>query len=515
MNREIGDLGETFFKILCDQEGFAANPSSKDLNGWDYFVEAPFPREVDNLGIHKTPHQYKVQIKSSETENRTVKFKLSSIHRLAVYNGPSFIVLFHFDKAREPKKTYIKHVDEDLIKRVLEKVAIENAKENSKPINKIDISITFPKTSLVKNEPSLSKNFFHLVNEFIGASLKDYTEKKSKHLDEVGYDENPMKVTFTTQDNEELENLSKLALGLSESATVSNFTIVDNRFGIETPLSSDEIATITMPELKPSSEGKVAFRKDKFSSSIAFDARLYMSPFASMESEVVHTFRIVGGFFEMLANIHSGKTDINYDLSDSTRLKITDFRKAFTLLKMLTGGDSFLIALDFKDFPSVRLNGKGAGQGFLFDQQLKLFESVELLCKEFDLDRDITVTLGDIIDFEQTITSLAKFFSANPGDFKVRFRTREPINSNLNKPFSQTIITQTRIGSTYLALIFTLIGHGYICSDDQIIVTGEKIFIDEKLVFEEGEENIKETIAEIFIRSREKYFDEYHALVSE
>jgi hypothetical protein len=38
---ELGDAGESKFKLLCSQAKLVCNKSSRDLTGWDFIVDFP------------------------------------------------------------------------------------------------------------------------------------------------------------------------------------------------------------------------------------------------------------------------------------------------------------------------------------------------------------------------------------------------------------------------------------------------------------------------------------------
>ncbi|NET01580.1 MAG: hypothetical protein F6K61_13585 [Sphaerospermopsis sp. SIO1G1] len=46
-DRDLGALGETEFKRLCNQVGITIHKSEMDRTGWDFFIE--FPWMQDNI----------------------------------------------------------------------------------------------------------------------------------------------------------------------------------------------------------------------------------------------------------------------------------------------------------------------------------------------------------------------------------------------------------------------------------------------------------------------------------
>ena len=42
-SEELGDAGESKFKLLCIHAKLVCNTSSRDLTGWDFIVELPNP----------------------------------------------------------------------------------------------------------------------------------------------------------------------------------------------------------------------------------------------------------------------------------------------------------------------------------------------------------------------------------------------------------------------------------------------------------------------------------------
>jgi hypothetical protein len=93
---ELGDVGESKFKLLCGQAKLVCNKSSRDVTGWDFIVEFPMVEPGSTVALDQRPTTAcHVQLKSTAGESgRRVALRLSAIERLAKDARPALIVVF-------------------------------------------------------------------------------------------------------------------------------------------------------------------------------------------------------------------------------------------------------------------------------------------------------------------------------------------------------------------------------------------------------------------------------------
>src|SRR5260221_2300916 len=68
---ELGDAGESNFKLLCSQAKLVCNKSSRDLTGWDFITEFPMTEPRPAVALHQRPTAARhVQVKSTAGARR-------------------------------------------------------------------------------------------------------------------------------------------------------------------------------------------------------------------------------------------------------------------------------------------------------------------------------------------------------------------------------------------------------------------------------------------------------------
>lgn len=518
MGRDIGNLGENYFQQLCIQEGLTCNKSVIDETGWDLYVEAPFASHINISNISQPPCKYKVQVKSTETDSRHVNVKLSSLHRLALYPGPSFIVLCHYRDGITPDNLYIMHVDKKLTERVMLTIAAENRKTEPRPINKISIKITFPASKRIPQSKSISDKVFAVISDCIGGDILAYMERKADHLRTIGYEKDAIRATFKTTSKEEIGNIIKVSLGLEEEARVRDLEVKEIRFGQEEQIIENGDAFISIPQLKPTKIGSIEFREDKYSPPISFQSELYISALASMKIQESPTYRIKSIFFDILANINTGHTNIDYTLNLETTLSTSEFLKAFLFLKIAYTKENFLIDLNYPDLSRITLNAKGAGEAFDYQEALELLKATEEIRNWFDVTHEITTDLGSIIDSERAIFNLKRIIDGSRmqdiDNTYIHYSPVDGANPDPEKMYSSTNAIQAHIGNYSFTCVFTIVGHAHRTEEKKIIIKGTRIIIDRKIVSSSPSSVSDKEIKEIKDHEQEKYFHDFNAIVN-
>ncbi|SDU91617.1 hypothetical protein SAMN05216558_0649 [Pseudomonas vancouverensis] len=120
---DIGAGGEHFFMAFCSVDAVTANKSNADKHGWDVFVEVEQEAsELTQLTLHEPIIAGKVQVKSTRTTSLKVDVTLSNLRKMATSPLPSFYVLMDFSQGLYSPRAFIRHVDESLIREILERV---------------------------------------------------------------------------------------------------------------------------------------------------------------------------------------------------------------------------------------------------------------------------------------------------------------------------------------------------------------------------------------------------------
>ncbi|MCP4987822.1 MAG: hypothetical protein GY928_17735 [Colwellia sp.] len=110
-------------------------------------------------------------------------------------------------------------MDEELIGKVLELVTTTEQKGYTLHYNESHQLCALTGESLAQK-----------LKSYIG-NLNDYTYRKKNFLENVGYDDERLKIKFDLKGKENLEELIDVHLGLKEKANISNLAAVEKRFG--------------------------------------------------------------------------------------------------------------------------------------------------------------------------------------------------------------------------------------------------------------------------------------------
>lgn len=297
MNKiNLGKLGETDFVKWCTQAGLTTNSSKEeDVNGWDYIVEFPFDRK-DNTPTDKLkpPIECKVQVKSTQRNDKRLGIKLSVLQRLANYIYPAFILFIKYDKHPAPNalNVYIVHIDDKVIKRVLKRLRENDLLTNPKGLNQIQLSISYNDSHKLDNISG--SNIKHCISSYVGNCISEYQNNKKKLLNNLGYENGGISLTFNTN----ILNKQKfidMSLGLTKSINVENFIVKDERFNLRNDKYIIAESNSGKLSIKPENSQycTLKFKTGKYSPSISFNAELIPLPINPVlpDSEKVLSFK--------------------------------------------------------------------------------------------------------------------------------------------------------------------------------------------------------------------------------
>lgn len=91
---DLGEAGETKFKLLCTQAGLVCNKSTRDVTGWDFIVEFPMVVPGPAMALdQRAATSCHVQLKSTATAIGRVSLKLSAIEHIAKKISPALIIV--------------------------------------------------------------------------------------------------------------------------------------------------------------------------------------------------------------------------------------------------------------------------------------------------------------------------------------------------------------------------------------------------------------------------------------
>ncbi|WP_417442865.1 hypothetical protein [Idiomarina abyssalis] len=329
-NQNIGDIGEQEFAAYCSKAGLVANKAVIDMFAWDLQIEFPVKGDHTIFDMHIPPLRCRVQVKTTTTDSRNARFKVSNLHLMATAHEPFFAALVVLDEDFDPQDIYLKHVWEDEIEQYLKWAA--EATHRELKLNQEKKAIAFKEEERIKdcNKHELRK----AMEDAIGADLSRYIGRKSELLSKAGQ---PSQMLRFRMGQADMDALLDVILQLRESAPAGEITASAKRYGLE-GASSREIpeGSVMTVNNKPFNRVNLTFYEECSDDKVVLPAELYLVPSVpevapklpiSLISKLIN-FRLrpqqeEGRFFvDVISNI---EYEIPYDFADLlTTTKLLD-----------------------------------------------------------------------------------------------------------------------------------------------------------------------------------------------
>lgn len=241
-----GRNGQWQFGNLCTGPDVSVeavvNLSSDDQHGWDHMLEIT-PPQNNNLPADLQTHVIPcfVQIKTTRGKKPETTVKLSNAVKAAKSPLPSFVFLFHYNKADTPV-LYGKHIWKDEISHYLKRAR----QAGDAPLHKKTVTVKFTGADLLSCNP-----VDWILAVLATCSGDDYTLEKRKYVDSVGYETETHNGSFELGPLKSHADVVMHEIGLLEDIPFKNFKLFDTRFGIKTSAPLQEL-----------SDGRVSFTQE-------------------------------------------------------------------------------------------------------------------------------------------------------------------------------------------------------------------------------------------------------------
>lgn len=485
--RDLGLMGESTFSLWCADVGLIPNGSQIDKTGWDFFVEFPFDSDLSPLGIHKPALECKVQVKATDKNDRKLSITLSNLRRLITAQMPAFFVFIEFDNKDMAQRSYVVHVDNELISKVLKRLHEIEQSDKDNNFNKRTMTIHYDDSNLLEmsNGNSLKSCFVR----YIGDDASEYIANKKAHLESTGYEGGFAQMTFTTEGEENLKSLIDVSLGIREEVKISKFKGVDTRFGIlsNKPLFDSDGGKLTMPNLKPTAEGRIRFKEDRLSAGLTFDCKFYISPFNQMVPDEHKKMRVEGEFFDLKFNPFTGAASYSFSFGEGVRLEVKKFRNAVKLLTLLSQSEKKVVAeLIFDDSPKLEFRVGCNKQEFDFSRELKALNSAVKIMSDFEVTDLVDITFDEISRYGTQICQIEGILSSPPSSFKVEFG----IDGDGYDPSKETaciFLAATPIGSHTFGVILVLTGSVEEIEGHRYRLITKNVVVEQRIVSEKDQ----------------------------
>lgn len=164
---------------------------------------------------------------------------------------------------------------------MLKRVRELEAGDKGDALHKSKLTVHYSEKNRLKDVTGQSLK--EAIESYVPDGLDNYTKSKIKLHEELGFEESSHKgnITFTSKDNCVQDEIIDLFIGVRPEIDVSKFELFSSRFGIELPVVEGPDlggGKLSLPDMKPSFEGAVYFKEDKYGAPVEFIADFYMPP---------------------------------------------------------------------------------------------------------------------------------------------------------------------------------------------------------------------------------------------
>ena len=187
-HRNVGKLGEGTLQKLASEEDASLTKTGDDRWGWDFLLEFPIEHGPARDEADKEEEVYRclLQVKSTDSARQYCQVKVSNWRRLVDTPLPTFFLALHFDGARECHATYLVHVWEDEMSRVLKRVRELGVAGEGDRLRKHRLVLRWRDGD--KLGANTGKALLQRIRDVVGSSPADYSRRKLQLRGSVGYD---------------------------------------------------------------------------------------------------------------------------------------------------------------------------------------------------------------------------------------------------------------------------------------------------------------------------------------
>jgi hypothetical protein len=266
--RDVGEMGEQVLGTWAAEVGVTANKARRDRSGWDYIVELPLANvdgAVRPLDRASAPVQCLVQVKSTDEKRKASwSVKLDNWWRLVTSQLPAFFLVLEFDGESNPRRAYLVHVGESLIRKVLLALRKASAARSKKPLRHRTVS--FKRTAADAFTPLNGQGLLAALQRHVQPNAAAYAAEKQRLVRELGYETRGTIIEGTASfamspGSTPDEELIRFALGLQPELPIEPGAMVwDERFGIRLPDPARTIVTTGKLVAQPLGGGEIRLR---------------------------------------------------------------------------------------------------------------------------------------------------------------------------------------------------------------------------------------------------------------
>ncbi|KQV51375.1 hypothetical protein ASD07_10800 [Duganella sp. Root336D2] len=509
-------MGELAFGHLCASVGLTANRSLEaDKTGWDYLVEFNFdsPSTPEISTIHQGALECKVQVKSTDKRSRKCSIKLSNLKRLATAAMPTFVLFIEFDGKSMPQRLFLVHFDQSLCLRVLSRIHDAESEGQIHRLNKLEMVIKYDEGHLL--EEASGAAFSSAIKRYVGGNIAEYVTQKNNYLASAGLENGFAELTFTAVSDDTIQDLIDMSLGLDVETEVSDVEAIRQRFGmkVSAPFIKEKSVKISMPDVKPSYEGRIKFKLDKLGVPLILPAELYVSEFNSTAPLHMRKIRIKADFFEFVVKMHTSEVACKVRTPVET-MQIRRLRDGLKSCQLLCQSENpVYLELDMPSLPSLKVTIQGPSEKPIFNVQPAL-DAVEAGLKVLTaLNIDgAQISFLEATQKSEKIIKLEELLRPDACNIKFDFSSDPALP--ITKPAVFLALHFAPIGNILVGAFVTMTGKVLSNGHGNFTMISDQKIIERILLRERGEKISKTDLIEAGAEIRRKYEGDYLVLSS-
>lgn len=504
--RDLGLMGESTFSLWCGDSGLIPNGSKIDKTGWDFYVEFPHDSTTKlPVDMQGAPIECKIQVKATDKKHRRLSVKLSNLRRLITAPLPTFLMFIEFDGTDSAKDAFLVHIDKELTNKVLRRLRKIEQIEGKNDFNKRTITIKYSHKNRLNTLDG--KSLKQSILKYIPSSLEDYISNKNKFLQSTGFENGFAKIQFKTAGIDNLKKLINVSIGLEDNVEVEGFSGHHVRFGITNkyPFIDCETGKVSMPEIKPNSQGVIRFRDDNLSPFLSFKISLYVSPFNPVLEESLKTIRIEGDFFDLVFRPFDSKAYYSFYFDNGLRLKLNDFRDALTLFSKLSSpGNTMHAEMEFNEYPSLQFSIMSGEASLDVRKEIQALNHAIKIAEYFGISSDVDISFNELKHHAGNIIQYINLIEYSVEKITIDF-TVDGDEFDPEKKVCTLSLLQFPLGNYVVSVILLLFGYVKNIKNNKYHLIPDEMIIEKKLVTRSGKSISHKEIEHIFNEIEKKY----------
>lgn len=457
--RDVGQMGESSFENWCAAVGITANKSNIDKYGWDYYVEFPTSYDENIFHDEQLPAiDCKIQVKSTDGNERKVQVKLSSLDRLVKAQMPTFYCFIEFNNKACAQTVYLVHVGKDLIAKTLNRIR-KNDVNGRKKLNKLTMAIRFSDADklLTTDGESLKS----LILKYVPDGMVKYGRWKNKILETIGYESGSRSLNVSFKE-EMIPKFVDMSIGLGGTVKVEDFQVFESRFNIVSnePLVDEKHGgEISFGDIPPASSVSVCFRTEEFSPGVIFDAEVYPSGLNNVFPDEFKKVRIGARFFDIFIQASPLVANIKFKNLPDVNAPLEELHKYYELMKTLNNStsDLYFEIMSKENSHLIKQKVQISLPDLGFD---KRFETVEILLqvvRQYRMSSSTVLNNHEMFNKATIIKAFSRLIFKKNCTVKIEvFSEKEEIN--IDQKFGGTVYTTLELGQHIFGYMFAYIG---------------------------------------------------------